>query len=120
MVDIHYAAYALDPKNHQELLELDDVVILGLRNTLNKMLGNEDGLKAFREWNDFCEKRGFYSLVELFHETENTEASEWWRLNGSRNGFLRNIARKVLGLIVSTGAAERNVSSWSCIHQETQ
>ncbi|KAL0219156.1 hypothetical protein P9112_004809 [Eukaryota sp. TZLM1-RC] len=67
------------------------------------------------EFLDYEYRQGFYCNSLMWNECDKMSPMTWWKIYGSRDGMLRDVAVKVLAQATSSGAAASNWSVHSII-----
>ncbi|KAL0240124.1 hypothetical protein GEMRC1_010231 [Eukaryota sp. GEM-RC1] len=118
LTDFHYAAHLLDPRHHSLLPRMTEPMKKSLRRSLKKMLGADDGKSAFEEFASYREKSintSYDARDDMWDDVKNQSGRKWWSMYGNEDGMLKIAAMKLLSQTCSSGAAERNWSTFSII-----
>ncbi|KAK2646423.1 hypothetical protein Ddye_021618 [Dipteronia dyeriana] len=122
---LHAAAYYLNPRfQYSDGLSSHIKVKIGLMVCKEKLIPDEEvRVRANLQVNLFKNKEGFFSHERAKDLVENLSpnmSTDWWSEYGDKAPELKDFAVKILSLICSSSACERNWSTINLIHTKNR
>ena len=115
--DYHAAGIALDPQFIK--LPLNDEVQRGLMKVIKLLLPTlEEAKAAMLSYATYRAREEGFSDGFVFELAQDMPAYQWWEHHGTSTPALRKVAMRVLSMVASAGACERNWSTYDFIHSK--
>jgi hypothetical protein len=112
---LHCAAYALDPEFQDH--KFNPEVMRGLRQACLRVLRDADAAKAAMLGHAACVgKEGDFGDSMVIDLAKDMPSYQWWVMHGGEFPELQKVAVRVLAMVSSAGACERNWSAYDFVH----
>ncbi len=115
--EVQGAAFCLDPEynymNHTENQDAYEGLLKMIARTYGK--DSPKAAAAIQQYSTFKNRTGILAWGMIWQAAKNMRAGEWWLQNGGGVKELQKVAVRVLSAPVSSGAGERNWSTFGLI-----
>ena len=114
---LHCAAYALDPEFQDH--KFNPEVMRGLRQACKLVLGDADAARtAMLGHAAYVGKEGDFGDPMVIDLAKDMPSYQWWVMHGGEFPELQKVAVRVLAMVSSAGACERNWSAYDFVHSK--